>query len=90
MTNRASFTTSTENDMFTTQDEGMVPVELNGEHFHLECAQAMGIMDDIRAYHGGEHYATYVMDISTDFEQHEFCCAGCGELFPFVNTGRWS
>lgn len=90
MTNRASFTTSTENGMFTTQDEGMVPVEVEGSHYHLACAEAMGIMDQVRAWHGGEHYATYAMDINPVKDEHEFACESCCELFPFVNTGRWS
>jgi hypothetical protein len=87
---RAAFTTSTDNDRFTTQDEGMVPVEIEGTHYHLACAEAMGLHDAWIAWHGTEKFATSVMDISPVFTDHEFSCAGCLELFPFVNTGRWS
>lgn len=78
-------------DSFTSTDQGLRPVELHSEHFHIKCAEAIGLIEDIKAWHGGQvRFADYAMDWNPELTEHEFCCAGCYELFPqIVADGQW-
>lgn len=77
---------------FTSTDKGLLPVELDGAHFHAKCIEALELTEAAKDWHGGEiRYAHYAMNASTDFaEDHEFCCSNCIELFPqIIIDGEW-
>lgn len=76
---------------FTSTDQGLRPVELEGVHMHAKCAEAEGLNARIAAWHGEYSFADYAMNASTDFAQdHEYMCPLCMELFPqIVVDGEW-
>jgi len=77
-------------DSFTSTDQGLRPVELEGSHMHARCAELEGLNDRIKAYHGEYKFADYAMDHNPVRTEHEFLCPLCMELFPqIVVDGEW-
>ena len=75
---------------FTSTDQGLRPVELEGVHMHARCAEAEGLNDRIVAWHGEYRFADHVMDHTPNRSEHEFLCPLCMDLFPqIVIDGEW-
>jgi hypothetical protein len=77
-------------ESFTSEDQGLRPVELRGSMYHRACAEYRGMLVEIWAYQGGERYADYIMDSNPELAEHEYCCAACCESFPQITVnGEW-